>query len=95
MADIDPGPTHWREIASEFLKLGATSYGGPAIMGVMHIRKLAWTRAVLKGMGPAVIGILAVSLVRIAPYALPDPVAVVGAVLGTLRGRLFGLPVRI
>ena len=24
MADIDRGPTHWREIASEFLKLGAT-----------------------------------------------------------------------
>jgi chromate transporter len=81
-----------------------------------RIRRLAWTRAVLKGMGPAVIGILAVSLVRIAPHALPDPVAVViliatvialslrrigpfrvmlgGAVLGVLRGRLFGLPVR-
>jgi len=50
MADIDPSPTHWREIASEFLKLGATSYGGPAIMGVMQAE---------------------------------------------LRGRLFGLPVRI
>jgi len=82
-----------------------------------RIRKLAWTRAVLKGMGPAVIGILAVSLVRIAPHALPDPFAVAiliatvialtlhrigpfrtmlgGAVLGVLRGRLFGLPVRI
>ena len=24
---------HWREIASRFLQLGATSYGGPAIMG--------------------------------------------------------------
>ena len=82
-----------------------------------RIRRLAWTRAVLKGMGPAVIGILAVSLARIAPHALPDPVAVViliatvialslrrigpframlgGAVLGLLRERLFGLPVRI
>src|SRR5919109_2211254 len=27
---------HWREIASGFLKLGATSYGGPAIMGIMQ-----------------------------------------------------------
>src|SRR5256712_8742175 len=26
----------WREIVSSFLKLGATSYGGPAIMGVMQ-----------------------------------------------------------
>jgi len=39
-------------------------------------RKLAWTRAVMKGMGPAVIGVLAVSLFRIAPYALPDPFAI-------------------
>src|SRR5215510_8157927 len=26
----------WREIATAFLTLGATSYGGPAIMGVMQ-----------------------------------------------------------
>ena len=37
MADIDPGhgPAQWKEIAAEFLKLGATSYGGPAIMGAV------------------------------------------------------------
>src|SRR5215218_10454187 len=27
---------HWREILASFLKLGATAYGGPAIMGIMH-----------------------------------------------------------
>jgi chromate transporter len=27
---------HWREISTVFLKLGATSYGGPAIMGMMQ-----------------------------------------------------------
>src|SRR5262249_10013787 len=27
---------HWREIVSGFLKLGATAYGGPAIMGLMQ-----------------------------------------------------------
>ncbi|HEX2185966.1 MAG TPA: chromate transporter, partial [Chloroflexota bacterium] len=27
---------HWPEIASSFLKLGATAYGGPAIMGLMQ-----------------------------------------------------------
>lgn len=42
-----------------------------------RIRKIAWTRAALKGMGPAVIGLLAVSLVRLAPHALPDAFAVV------------------
>ena len=41
-----------------------------------RVRTLAWTRAVMKGMGPAVIGILAVSLFRLAPHALPDPFAI-------------------
>jgi len=42
-----------------------------------RVRKLAWMRAVMKGMAPAVIGVLAVSLVRLAPAALPDAFAVV------------------
>lgn len=42
-----------------------------------HVRKLAWTRAVMQGMGPAVIGLLAVSLTRIAPHALPDAFVIV------------------
>jgi chromate transporter len=45
-----------------------------------RVRKLAWVKAVMKGMAPAVIGVLAISLVRIAPAALPDPVAI--AILG-------------
>jgi chromate transporter len=40
-----------------------------------RVRKLMWTRAALRGIAPAVIGVLAVSLVRLAPYALPDLVA--------------------
>jgi chromate transporter len=27
---------HWKEIASSFLKLGATAYGGPAITGIIQ-----------------------------------------------------------
>ena len=27
---------HWREVAGGFLKIGAMSYGGPAIMGLMQ-----------------------------------------------------------
>ena len=42
-----------------------------------RVRTLAWVKAVMKGMAPAVIGILAVSLVRLAPAALPDPFATV------------------
>ncbi len=68
-----------------------------------RVRKLVWTRAALRGIAPAVIGILAVSLMRLAPYALPDLFAIatlvatlklmlLGAVLGIARSRLFSLP---
>ena len=45
---IAPAPglrAHWREIIGVFLKLGAMSYGGPAIMGMMQAElqeKRAW-----------------------------------------------------
>jgi chromate transporter len=42
-----------------------------------RVRKLVWTRAALRGIAPAVIGILAVSLVRLAPHALPDAFAII------------------
>ncbi len=41
-----------------------------------RVRRLVWTRAALRGIAPAVIGILAVSLVRLAPHALPDAFAI-------------------
>jgi len=41
-----------------------------------RVRKLLWTRAALRGIAPAVIGVLAVSLVRLAPHALPDVFAI-------------------
>jgi chromate transporter len=56
-----------------------------------RIRRIAWTRAALRGMAPAVIGVLAVSLFRLAPHALPDPFAVViliGAVTALMVWRL-------
>ncbi len=42
-----------------------------------RVRKYTWTKAVLRGMSPAVVGILAVSLFRLTPYALPDAFALV------------------
>jgi chromate transporter len=42
-----------------------------------RVRTLTWTRAVMRGMAPAVVGILAVSLFRLAPHAVPDLFAVV------------------
>jgi chromate transporter len=49
-----------------------------AVLPVLdRVRALVWVRAVMEGVGPAVIGILAVSLVRLAPHAVPDlPAAV-------------------
>src|SRR5262245_21331994 len=52
-----------------------------------RIRQLAWMRAVMRGMGPAVIGVLAVSLVRLAPAALPDLFAVI-ILIATLAALL-------
>jgi chromate transport protein ChrA len=37
----------WNEILTAFLKLGATSYGGPAMMGIMQAElqgKRKWSR---------------------------------------------------
>lgn len=41
-----------------------------------RVRKLVWTKAAMRGIGPAVIGVLAVSLFQLAPHALPDPMAI-------------------
>jgi len=56
-----------------------------------RMRKLLWTRAAMKGIGPAVIGVLTVSLFHMAPHALPDAPAVglfVGAVAAMLVWRV-------
>ncbi len=50
-------------------------------------RKLLWTKAAMKGIGPAVIGVLAVSLLQMTPHALPDPIAV-GLFVGTVVAML-------
>ncbi len=54
-------------------------------------RRLLWTKAAMKGIGPAVIGVLAVSLFQMTPHALPDPVAIgifVGSVAAMLAWRV-------
>lgn len=37
-----------------------------------RVRKVAWMKAAMRGIGPAVIGVLAVSLTHMAPHAAPD-----------------------
>ena len=63
-----------------------------------RVRQLAWVKAVMKGMGPAVIGVLAVSLLRLAPAALPDPFAAViliGTIVATMAFRIGAFKVMI
>jgi len=53
-----------------------------------RVRQLAWIKAMMRGMAPAVIGVLAVSLVRLSPAAVPDPVALF-ILVGTVAATLF------
>jgi chromate transporter len=63
-----------------------------AILPVLdRVRQLAWVKAVMKGMAPAVIGVLAVSLVRLSPSAVPDLVAL-AILIGTVAA---GMALRI
>jgi chromate transporter len=63
-----------------------------AILPVLdRVRQLAWVKAVMKGMAPAVIGVLAVSLVRLSPSAVPD-LAALAILIGTVAA---GMALRI
>jgi len=62
--------------------LGAAAIFLPSFMLMLSVlpvfdrgRRLVWTKAAMKGIGPAVIGSLAVSLFQLAPHALPDAFA--------------------
>jgi chromate transporter len=63
-----------------------------AILPVLdRVRQMAWVKATMKGMAPAVIGVLAVSLIRLSPAAVPDPFALlilIGTIAATLALRV-------
>lgn len=42
-----------------------------------RVRNLAWARAIIQGIAPGVIGVMAVALARMAPPAVPDLLAVI------------------
>jgi chromate transporter len=63
-----------------------------------RVRKLLWMKAALKGIGPAVIGVLAVSLAQMAPHAVPDYFAMVifaGTILVLLVWRITAVKVML
>jgi chromate transporter len=59
---------------------------------------LQWLKAFMRGVGPSVIGALAVSLVQMAPRALPDPVTwcILAIAVAIMLGRKLGsLPLMV
>ena len=49
----------------------------------------------MQGVGPAVIGVFAVALIRMAPHALPDPFALcmlMGTLIALLTWRIGAIP---
>jgi len=52
-----------------------------------RVRQMTSVKAVMRGMGPAVIGVLAVSLVRLTPAAVPDLLAL-GILIATIVATL-------
>lgn len=72
------------------------------MLGILPVferaRKLLWTKAALKGIGPAVIGVLAVSLLQMAPHALPDPIAgclFIGTIVALLAWRVGAMKIMV
>src|SRR5215467_4190834 len=73
---------NWREIAAGFLKLGATAYGGPAIMGLMQAEfqeKRQWL--------PKARFVEGLSLANMVPGATATQL---GIFLGYVRGGWWG-----
>ena len=78
----EPSASHWREIALGFLKIGATGYGGPAIIGIMQAEfqeRRQWTSKprFMEGL----------ALVNVLPGATATQLAIF---LGYLRGGWWG-----
>jgi chromate transporter len=60
-----------------------------------HMKRLAWMRATLQGISPAVIGVTAVAVLRMVPYAIPDLLTgalAVGTVVTSVLWQLSPLP---
>jgi chromate transporter len=65
------------------------------IPALNRVKRATWVRAFMRGVGPAVIGAIAVSLAAILPHAAPDPLAVailLGTVVAILVWRVRPLP---
>jgi chromate transporter len=63
-----------------------------------RVRQMTWVKAAMKGMAPAVIGVLAVSLIRLAPAAIPDPLTLailIGTIVAAMALRIGALKLMV
>jgi chromate transporter len=58
-----------------------------------RVRRLTWVKAAMKGISPAVVGTLSVSIVQLAPHAAPDAFAAALLVLTVIVLLVWRLPV--
>jgi chromate transporter len=58
-----------------------------------RVRSLAWVKAVMRGITPAVVGAIAVTIVQLAPHAAPDAFAAAVLVLTVVVLLVWRLPV--
>ena len=68
------------------------------IPALNRVKQATWVRAFMRGVGPAVIGAIAVSLVAILPHAAPDPFAMailLATVIAILLWRVRPLPLMV
>jgi chromate transporter len=66
-----------------------------AIPVLDRVKRIGWIRAALQGIGPAVIGMIAVALLGMLPHAVPDVVTALvtlATVLAMIAWRLGPLP---
>lgn len=70
----------------------------PVIPALNRVKQATWVRAFMRGVGPAVIGAIAVSLAAILPHAAPDPFAMaimLATVVAILLWRVRPLPLMV
>jgi chromate transporter len=65
-----------------------------AILPVFErVRRIAWVKAAMRGIAPAVVGAIAVSIVQLAPHAAPDAFSAIVLVLTVVALFVWRLPV--
>ena len=82
---------NWKDIAASFFKLGATSYGGPAIIGIMQTGWIVWVDNLLhiSVNAAARCGGVQSTLSPCAGPTVPNMISTATTVFGPFSGAVF------